>query len=194
MHDLGDNTRDHITLGTPHPAEHGIPTRDTETAITTNSHRWARNGALTAAAAILTPLITAIFADHLSHAVILLITVAAGCSGTIAAACLTAVMIERLQRPQRALIRAVITQNRHTTDAISEVAETLDRTRAVIADVIYSNHRISKQIGGLAHQLDDVNARLASLENAVEKVPEFAEGFSRGASVTATVLGLEKGQ
>jgi hypothetical protein len=198
MTDVGDTTRDHIALGTPHPAETGLPTHEHETRLLRRSHQALLLGAAILALAYGGTFITSILISH-GHipaydnptarlfATLSLSTLQAG-----GASLILIYGLERITRPMRTLVRQAAVRSQETATAVTDLADTIERLRVINHAGIYEVNRARKDIAGLATRLDDVNARLVILEDAVGKIPDFAEGFSRGAYVTATALGLEK--
>ncbi len=189
MTGIGDTTRDHITLGTEHPAETGLPKRDTEKRLLRYSRRT-----LTAGCSILVGTYLATFAAKTAvgddaifeHPTAQIFAVIGFISlHTLGASLILIAGLERITRPTRTLTR-------HTATTVADLAAAVETLRAVTGDLVYGVQDTNKKIDTLAGRLDDVNARLDSLDIAMARVPTYAQGVIDGlTSRTGTGGGKE---
>lgn len=179
MHDLGGNTQDLAALGIPHPAEHGLPHSDTEDHIHRLATWWTIAGTATLVLDATTALSIAVLGDgtgwatdtgHLFGSLSLTIV------GLGGAAMLTAALIERIQRPQRALIRRAMARTDCNADEIAA-------NRAAIA----VNNRLVSQ---LITMVDDETRTVTAMTAEVGKVPGYGQAFQDGYQYARQAAGL----
>lgn len=188
MHDLGGDTRDHITLGIPHPQEHTLPGSEHETHIRQTGTRNIWTGTLLLTAGITTILALLAYSRHHQWddpVTRQLVGLALILTGLTATALITSGLIERQQRQTRTLIRRAMARADANANLGDANRAAIEKNTLLIAELVYGLDRIEKNARVAAE-------RLATMETAIAKIPDFAEGFSRGAYVTATALGLEK--
>lgn len=183
MSDLDGDTRDIIALQAQHPAEHHLPAAETEKAILAASRTWIKTGIALAATAVLAPLITALFADNLTHVVVLLVAVSSIALGCTAGAFLTAALIEYTQRPTRTLIRRAMARADGNADIGTENGRLIDRNRRVTGQLAYD----------IAAARKDITGHMARLEKRIADMPDYATGVEHGLKLRRDMFGGVEG-
>jgi hypothetical protein len=180
MHDLGGDTRDHITLGTPHPQEHGLPTSDRETRIRRTGTRSTWAGTLLLVGDTTTALALMAYGRHhtwddpVTRQFVGLIIILIGLGAT---ALITSGLIERQQRQQRTLIRRAMARADANAGLGDANQTAIEKNTKILADLVYGLHYTQKDIA-------ELGTRLTALEAAFGKLPDYgtivADGYRLG--------------
>jgi hypothetical protein len=165
-------TRDHIHLGTPHPAETGLPTRDHEHRL----HRYSRR-ALTAGISIhigvyLATLTVALLANGgtgpFGHPNARLYAILGALSlMTLGTALIITSAIERLLRPTRTLMRQTAVRSQETATAVVDLADTIERLRVISHAGIY-------EVTRARHDIARLDGHLSTIEATIKDLPDYS--------------------
>lgn len=181
MNGIGETTRDLQALRETHPAESGLAKADTETRI----RRWGTRCLI--AGLVIPPvmygasLVASILAEinvFKSEAAQLFSVLGFIGLMQFATGLLILAGLERLTRPLRALARRSVTRAEDNARIGEELRKEVAINSRLVAELIVTAAASEK--------------RLAGVEQAIEKVPDYGQGLAQGARVAASVLGVDK--
>lgn len=167
---VGHTTRDVLALGHPHPAEATLPAKEHEAVIRRLGTWWTISGAAVLVLAVIAALAVALADRHsfLTSPTGALFTHLAGMLlAAIGTSLFVAGLMERIQQPQRTLIRHAMTRALANADVLEELSETMQRV---------SDAMVALSVG------------MAKLEEVVASLPDYGQGVIDGAQMRTNAL------
>ncbi|WP_045740754.1 hypothetical protein [Actinoplanes rectilineatus] len=172
----GDTTREHIALGTQHPAERGLPQHDTEAHTQRRGeHLTYLSLGLTTGLAI-TALAAVILLDSHVWAEVeyrLLAFVLALCVFSVSITAGVAGQLEKMLRPQRTITRRAAIR-------ADENARRIEANAKLIAE----NNRLAATLttghSDVLAEVQEMRAQMAQVVAAVQKMPTWEDGVKQG--------------
>lgn len=169
--DTGGTTGDILALGLPHPAERNLPADDRETRM----RRFGRRalfagitihvvtilGALTISISTEGPTLTNPVAQMFGTFVIVVLMAAGAVLVALGGA-------ERLQRPQRAMLRHTLTEARRANERLDVFVGT---------------------VAALPGRVEALTREVRTMQDALARVPDYGRGVIDGVQVRADALG-----